>query len=448
MDNSSNNMDLSIIISKINQFKESNETVGSKELLKEIFSDIISIHEKSIIPKQIKLKSITLPGLIDVHVHVREPGHEYKEDWRTCTMAALAGGITMIFAMPNTKPSVVDYESFELVNNIAKQKALCDYGLYFGANNTNAQEIPEYSDKACALKMYLNTTYRDLKLDNTLVWEQQFKHWNKDKPICVHAEGMTLVAVLSYAFIYDRHVHVCHISSEEEITIVKNYKDLIKKYKENDRDINMRITCEVSPHHLFLDKNNIEDNDFALVKPPLSSLKSHNTINKYRNINSMFGKESGIISKDRQALWDNLDIIDCFATDHAPHLVNDKVNKKCPGFPGLETALPLLLTAVDNGLLTIDDIILRYHTNPKKIFGISDQPNTSVEICMDQWVIPKSTKYTKCNWTPFEGMKVTGRVLKTTLRDNLLYSYNLSDGSSDIYDNYQGTNVFWDESDE
>src|SRR5690606_10324271 len=96
-------------------------------------------------------KIVRIPGLIDVHVHVREPGDEYKEDWDSCSKAAIAGGITTIFAMPNTNPSIIDEKSLEMVEKIAKEKSYCDYGLYLGASSSNTQTVHTLSERACAL---------------------------------------------------------------------------------------------------------------------------------------------------------------------------------------------------------------------------------------------------------------------------------------------------------
>ena len=118
-----------------------------------------------------------------------------------------------------------------------------------------------------------------------------------------------------------------------------------------------------------------------------------------------------------------MDIIDCFATDHAPHTMDDK-SKGCPGFAGLETALPLLLTAVNDGLLTIEDIILRYHTNQKKIFNIPAElfRDTYIEVDMNHsWVVPKVPQFSKCGWTPFEGKKLKGCVKRVVIRGQPVY---------------------------
>jgi carbamoyl-phosphate synthase/aspartate carbamoyltransferase/dihydroorotase len=113
-----------------------------------------------------------------------------------------------------------------------------------------------------------------------------------------------------------------------------------------------------------------------------------------------------------------MDVIDCFATDHAPHTIGEKdSDNPPPGFPGLETALPLLLTAVGDGRLTMDDIMMKSYTNPQKIFNLPEQPETWIEIDENEiHEIKASEQFTRCNWTPFEGWKVKGRVRKVVLR--------------------------------
>ncbi|MBK7450313.1 MAG: hypothetical protein IPJ47_13190 [Anaerolineales bacterium] len=122
--------------------------------------------------------------------------------------------------------------------------------------------------------------------------------------------------------------------------------------------------------------------------------------------------------EDVHSLWTNLDVIDCFATDHAPHTLLEKDGENPPpGFPGLETMLPLLLTAVDDGRLTVEDIRQKLHNNPKRIFNLPEQPETWVEVDENAIYEIKATEsFTRCGWTPFEGWKVKGRVTKVVLR--------------------------------
>lgn len=126
---------------------------------------------------------------------------------------------------------------------------------------------------------------------------------------------------------------------------------------------------------------------------------------------------------DREALWANLDVVDMIATDHAPHTVEEKSGPKPPpGFPGLETSLPLMLTAVHQGKLTMERLIELMHTNPRRIFNIPEQPDTWIEVDLDdEWEIPKAMPYSRCGWTVFAGMKVRGSVRRVVLRGELAY---------------------------
>lgn len=333
---------------------------------------------------------VRLPGLIDVHVHLREPGALYKEDFSSGTAAALAGGVTLVCAMPNTLPAVTDHNSLTLVQKLAKSGCRCDYALYLGAASDNASVLPSIAHQAVALKMYLNDTYSTLKMDNVSLWMEHFEKWPKQMPIVAHAERQTVAAILMVAQLYQRPVHICHVAKKEEILIIRAAKQK-----------GIQVTCEVAPHHLFLCEENISEigSGRAQVRPTLGS------------------------KEDLEALWDNMDIIDCFATDHAPHSVEEKNSATPPpGFPGLETMLPLLLTAVSDGRLTLDDVIKRLYENPRRIFNLPAQENTYVEVDLEQeWVIPQSMQFTKSKWTPFEGMKVKGKVRRVVLRGEVAY---------------------------
>uniref|UniRef100_A0A9J7ZDJ3 Multifunctional protein CAD n=1 Tax=Cyprinus carpio carpio TaxID=630221 RepID=A0A9J7ZDJ3_CYPCA len=335
-------------------------------------------------------KLIRLPGLIDVHVHLREPGATHKEDFSSGTAAALAGGITMVCAMPNTNPAIIDPSSFAMAQKLAKAGCRCDYALFVGASSDNATLLPFIASSTAGLKMYLNDTYSTLKMDNVSLWMEHFEKWPKHLPIVAHAEKQTVAAILMVAQLYQRPVHICHVAKKEEILIIRAAKQK-----------GIQVTCEVAPHHLFLCEDNVPaiGNGRAQVRPMLGT------------------------REDMEALWENLDIIDCFATDHAPHSVEEKNSEKPPpGYPGLETMLPLLLTAVSEGRLTIDDVIKRLCENPRKIFSLPAQEDTYVEVDLEQeWTIPKHMQFTKSKWTPFEGMKVKGKVMRVVLRGELAY---------------------------
>ena len=331
---------------------------------------------------------LKLPGLIDPHVHVREPGQTHKEDWDTATQSALAGGVTTILGMPNTKPPIFDNSTLDLALNAAKQKARCDYGQYVGAGPDNAEILPALASKAAGLKMYLDSTFGELRLDDMTLWMPHFENFPKEYPVVLHSESRTMAAGILFAAIYDRPVHIAHISLKEEVLLIKAAKEK-----------GIKVTCEVCPHHLFLSKDDI---------PAIS----HGHPGRGEVRPRLATKE------DVEALWANMDVIDCFATDHAPHTLEEKdSDNPPPGFPGLETLLPLLLTAVGDGRLTMDDIVLRSVTNPRKIFNLPQQKETWIEVDEDSaYEIKAEDQFTRCNWTPFEGWQVQGKVRKVVLR--------------------------------
>ncbi|XP_070163752.1 multifunctional protein r isoform X2 [Polyergus mexicanus] len=336
-------------------------------------------------------RMIRLPGLIDVHVHTRDPGAVHKEDFASCTAAALAGGITMIFAMPNTNPAVVDHQTFAIAKERAVAGSHCDYALFIGASSDNYNIVREIAPHAAALKMYLNETFTTLRLTDLTIWIKHFKSWPEKYPLCVHAEGQTIAAVLLLAKLHNRPIHVCHVARKEEIEIIRKVK----------KEMGLVVTCEVCPHHLFLCQDDLD------------------------RIGSKKGQVRPILGtkEDQQALWDNLDVIDCFATDHAPHTAQEKTSERPPpGFPGLETMLPLLLNSVHEGRLTMKELIDRLYRNPKRIFSIPDQRNTYVEVDLDdEWIIPEAMPFSKSKWTPFAGMKVRGSVHRVVLRGEVAY---------------------------
>ena len=336
---------------------------------------------------------LKFPGLIDPHVHLREPGATHKEDFDTGTSAALAGGVTMVLAMPNTKPPIFDAETLELALEAASRKARCDYAQYLGAGPDNAEMVAALAPRAAALKMYLDSTFGQLRLDDMTLWMEHFSRWPGQTPIVTHSESRSMGAALLMAQMFDKPIHIAHISLREEVLLIKAAKER-----------GIKVTCEVCPHHLFL-----------TAPSPLHP--------------SPIGRGAGgegrtevrprlATQSDVDALWANLDVIDCFATDHAPHTLAEKDGENPPpGFPGLETLLPLLLTAVGEGRLTVDDIIQKSVINPRRIFKLPEQPETWVEVDENaEYEIRASEMHSRCGWTPFEGWKVKGRVTRVVLR--------------------------------
>jgi len=336
-----------------------------------------------------------LPGLIDVHVHLREPGQTHKEDFSSGTAAALSGGVTTVLTMPNTNPPIVDAESFQMAVDIAELKTYCDFGIFIGANLRNSAEIPDLAPKAAGLKMYLDITFGPLLLDDTTSWMQHFENWPDDRPIVAHAEGANIPALIFVAQLFDRPVHICHVSRREEILMIRAAKEK-----------GFPVTCEVGPHHLFLSTDDFETLSHSGRYPGRKEVRPRLAT-----------------PDDQQSLWENLDYIDCFATDHAPHLLREKDgDNPPPGFPGVDTSLPLFLTAIHEGRLTVDDIVVRMYENPCRIFNLPEQPDTFVDVDSEvEYEIKGSKTLSKCGWTPFEGWRVKGRIERVTLRGQSVF---------------------------
>nr|XP_008511283.1 PREDICTED: CAD protein [Equus przewalskii] len=335
-------------------------------------------------------KLVRLPGLIDVHVHLREPGGTHKEDFASGTAAALAGGVTMVCAMPNTRPPIIDAPALALAQKLAEAGARCDFALFLGASSENAGTLSAVAGSAAGLKLYLNETFSELRLDSVAQWMEHFETWPSHLPIVAHAERQTVAAILMVAQLTQRSVHICHVARKEEILLIKAAKAR-----------GLPVTCEVAPHHLFLSRDDLErlGPGKGQVRPELGS------------------------RQDVEALWENMAVIDCFASDHAPHTLEEKCGPRPPpGFPGLETMLPLLLTAVSEGRLSLDDLLQRLHHNPRRIFHLPPQEDTYVEVDLEhEWTVPSYMPFSKAHWTPFEGQKVKGTVRRVVLRGEVAY---------------------------
>lgn len=305
----------------------------------------------------------TLPALIDVHVHLREPGATHKEDFLTGTRAAVKGGFSFVIDMPNIPgyPTISAERLLEKIR-LADEKAVCDVGFHFGTNGKNLDQFPLVWDnpRVFGLKIYMSHTTGELLMTNDELLINVFNEWKCEKPILVHAEGERLKKAIELAKKYNRKLHVCHVSLKEEVEMVRKAK------KEG-----MNISAGVTPHHLFLKEG-------ATMKPPLNT------------------------EDDKKALWQGIEdgTIDLIETDHAPHLQSEKAF----GVPGLETALGLMATKLNE-----KEIVRLMHDNPKKIFNIPDQ-DAHIEVDFETSYTVAGPYETKCNWSPFEGWTLYGEI--------------------------------------
>jgi len=359
---------------------------------------------------------LALPGLIDIHVHLREPGGEHKEDFMTGTRAALAGGVTTVLAMPNTSPPITDLATFKTALTLAEQKAVCDFGLYIGATRENI-DTAWLIEEAVGLKMYMGSSTGTLLLEH---FEDQYAHlaaYPSNRVVAVHAENEEAVRyfekrgqrrpplcanletgrAIRMAQALQRSIHICHLSTAREIEMVREAKAR-----------NEPVTCEVTPHHLFL-SSGIERHlgPLGRMNPPLRSMQ------------------------DVEALWDNLRYVDAIASDHAPHTLEEKRSATPPaGVPGVETMLPLLLTAVKEKQLDWADLVRLTSASPARLFGLERKgriaPGYDADIVLvdpeAQWNISGDKLLTRCGWTPFEGWRVWGKVMQVYLRGQLAFA--------------------------
>ncbi len=343
---------------------------------------------------------IRIPGLIDPHVHLREPGATHKEDFGSGTASALAGGVTMVLAMPNTKPPIFDEATLGLAMEAGRSKARCDFAQFIGAGPGNAAEAARLAPRVAGLKMYLDSTFGELRLDDMALWMDHFRAWPGKTPIVTHSESRSMGAALLMAQMFDKPIHIAHISLKEEILVIKEAKQR-----------GIKVTCEVCPHHLFLAEGAI----------PLSS--AGNCCEEGLPDGRSQVRPRLATAEDAQALWQNLEWIDCFATDHAPHTLEEKDGPNPPpGFPGVETMLPLLYTAVREGRMSLEQLVEKCVTNPRRIFGLPEQAETWVEVDeTDRYEIKAAELHSRCGWTPFENWQVTGRVRRVVLRGTDVY---------------------------
>ena len=338
--------------------------------------------------------NFVLPGIIDCHVHFREPGLTHKEDFLTGSMAAAKGGITTFLDMPNTIPPTATISALEEKRKLAS-KSIVNYGLIFGATNDNVQDIKKAKNIA-AVKLYMDSTTGELKVDDYGFIADVFR---ASKLTILHAESENVknaVEVLAKNKIKNR-IHFAHVSSEKELNYAKNNK--MKK----------QITVEVAPHHLFMNDKDLQHlGAFAEMKP---GLKTEN---------------------DQKALWDGIKngSVDTIATDHAPHLREEKEQGNYPfGVPGVETLLPLLLNAFNENRITLPEIIRLCCQNPARIFSMKNKGSLKEGYDADMVIVDLDKRQavrnedllTKCGWSPFDGKILKGWPVTTIVNGNVVY---------------------------
>ncbi len=356
-----------------------------------------------------------LPGVIDSQVHFREPGLEHKEDFGTGTAGAALGGVTAVFEMPNTKPSTVTAADLADKCRRAKGRAWVDMAFYVGATADNAETLADLEMlPACAgVKMFMGSSTGDLLVDDDASVAKVLA--NGSRRMAVHCEDerrlrerFTIVEggaepvmhpewrdvqtaflaterLLKLARGTRRRVHVLHVTTADEMALLKDHRDL--------------ATVEVTPQHLTLAAPECYEllDSFAQMNPPIRE------------------------ACHRDALWTALDhgLVDCIGSDHAPHTREEKKRpypQSPSGMPGVQTLLPLMLDHVAKGRLSLERLVDLVCAGPARVLGVAGRGRialgygahfTLVDLDMRR-MITNSWIVSRCGWTPFDGLTVTG----------------------------------------
>lgn len=335
---------------------------------------------------------VQIPGMVDPHVHLRGMEWMYKGDFLTETCAAVAGGYWAVFDMPNTPPHTLNRPALDEKLKAFAEQAVCDWGVYFCAGaNSNWPQYPTVYNDVCGLKMFNNDTTGHLLVEDPAIRAEHYAHWPAGKVFANHAEGETCAQIIALVRQYRKPSHILHVSTAYEVNLIRQAKAE-----------GLPLTCGVCPHHLWLTEEDVSTlGTLAWMKP---TLKTRNDVN---------------------ALWEAIQdgTIDIVESDHAPHTLAEKHSDNPPyGVPGLETTLPLLLTAMHEGRLTLQQIIALVAENPRRIYGLTCPPDTYALVDLDaKYTIKENNLKTNVKWTPFNGLQVQGRVIGTWIRGTQVY---------------------------
>ena len=364
-----------------------------------------------------------LPALIDPHVHFRTPGLEHKENWITGANAAIHGGITTVFDMPNTKPPSITLERIEekkaLIQEQLKQVDIpLHFGLYLGADKLHFDEIPRCKDKVVGIKIFMGSSTGDLVMDDDESLEECFRlAAMHDLLVAVHAEDEALIKqreaefghstdpkmhseirndevafratskAIALARKYRTRLYILHVGTKREIELIRQAK------KEG-----LNVFVETTPHHLFL---TIDDyakwGTKVQMNPPLRS------------------------KEDAAALWHAIadGTMDTIGSDHAPHTIAEKAQPygKAPsGIPGVETTLPLLLDACNHGRITLPQIVRLMRERILSIFHLPPNDDFVLVDLKKKKTVNEQTLKSKCGWSPYAGRQLQGWPVYTILK--------------------------------
>lgn len=368
-----------------------------------------------------------LPGAIDTQVHFRDPGLTHKEDLESGSRAAVLGGITAFFEMPNTSPSTLTEEDLAAKLSRAEGRAWCDHAFFMGAAEENAEQLAtlERLPGCSGVKVFMGSSTGSLLVDTDALLRRVLSHGSRR--VAIHSEDearlrarmgyvrggadVTMHPVwrdekaalfstrrlLKLARAAGRRVHVLHISTAEELPLLAENRDL--------------ATVEVTPQHLTLSAPDCYERlgSFAQMNPPIRE------------------------ARHREALWAAIEngLVDVVGSDHAPHTAEEKAQDypaSPSGMPGVQTLLPLLLDHMNAGRLSLARLVDLISAGPQRIYNIASKGRIALGYDADFSIVDLKARReitgdwlaSKCGWSPFEGMTVTGWPVMTVIRGQLV----------------------------
>jgi dihydroorotase len=399
-----------------------------------------------------------LPGMIDCHVHFREPGLTHKGDMHSESRAAIAGGVTSVMEMPNTRPPAVTNERLEEKFALAAQKMAVNYSFYLGATLNNLDEIKAVDPRnVCGVKVYMGSSTGNMQVDRLPILEELFRecpvnlaahcedagiiqkherifreHYGDKTPFAAHpfirseeACFRSSQLAVELARKYGARLHILHVSTARELELFDEGFVHISSPRENElyeeRDERIKkITAETCIHYLHFDRSAYKTKGALIKCNP--SIKT---------------------AADREALLRGLltDRIDTIGTDHAPHTLEEKSGTywSAPsGMPLIQSALPAVLEHVHNGVLSLETVAEKTAHNPARIFSIKERgfiregywaDLVLVDLNRPQTVTKKNLLY-KCGWSPFEGTTFRSGIDTTIVSGQIAWQNGAATGSA------------------
>ncbi|MGB9726815.1 MAG: dihydroorotase [Nitrososphaeria archaeon] len=368
--------------------------------------------------------ALILPGLIDAHTHLRDSKISYKEDFVSGTSAAVAGGFTLVLDMPNTEPPITSPERLRERISSAEKRILCDVGFYSMPLDLDC--VSKLSETGCVgYKIFTHKSFENKIFFEDENIEALLKAVERTgKTLSIHAEDPSKIGFLGEKYTAIEHAKAHTVDAEASmiekilrlsrkhftkirfchVTTAKGLQMIVDEKRQS-----FNYFVEVTPAHLTLDESILLECDkICVVEPPI--------------------REKSNVIFLRKMFWDGA--VDVVGTDHAPHTLEEKLSDKPPaGFPGLETAVPILFTLAKKGFIPFSKLIESLTSNPAKIFNLKgygtiregNVANLTLIKFVPEYRIDSSKFYSKAKFTPFEGYKVEAAVAKTIIRGKTVY---------------------------